>query len=72
MGQFRRGLRATAVGNYVIYYRATEDSIEVYRVLHTARQREDHLQRGAGSCSTVRRRTSTLGWDVQPFRDCPL
>ena len=43
MEQHRRGLRATAVGNYVIYYSPTEDGIEVYRVLHAARQREDQL-----------------------------
>jgi len=29
--------------NYVIYYSPTGDGIEVYRVLHAARQREDHL-----------------------------
>ena len=40
---YRPRLRATAVGNYVIYYRAIEEGIEVYRVLHAARQREDHL-----------------------------
>jgi len=39
----RPGLRATAVGNYVVYYSPTQDGIEVYRVLHAARQREDHL-----------------------------
>ena len=39
----RPGLRATAVGNYVIYYSPTQDGIQVYRVLHAARQREDHL-----------------------------
>ena len=43
MEEHRPGLRATAVGNYVIYYSSTEDGIEVYRVLHGARQREDHL-----------------------------
>jgi plasmid stabilization system protein ParE len=43
MDRFRAGLRATAVGNYVIYYRAVEQGIEVYRVLHAARQREDRL-----------------------------
>jgi len=43
MERFRAGLRATAVGNYVIYYRSVEKGIEVYRVLHAARQREDHL-----------------------------
>ncbi len=43
MEHLRRGLRATAVGNYVIYYSSTEDGIVVYRVLHAARQREDHL-----------------------------
>ena len=43
MEQFRPGLRATAVGNYVIYYCAVPDGIEVYRVLHAARRREDHL-----------------------------
>ena len=43
MEEHRPGLRATAVGNYVIYYSSTEDRIEVYRVLHAARRREDHL-----------------------------
>ena len=43
MEHYRRGLRATAVGNYVIYYSSTEDGIQVYRVLHAARRREDHL-----------------------------
>ncbi|HUT09631.1 MAG TPA: type II toxin-antitoxin system RelE/ParE family toxin [Thermoguttaceae bacterium] len=43
MEQYRPGLRATAVGNYVIYYSPTPEGIEVYRVLHGARQREDHL-----------------------------
>jgi len=41
--QYRRGLRATAVGSYVIYYRPTDDGIEIYRVLHGARRREDEL-----------------------------
>ena len=39
----RPGLRATAVGNYVVYYSGIQDGIEVYRVLHAARRREDHL-----------------------------
>ena len=43
MEQFRPGLRAWTVGNYVIYYSATDEGIEVYRVLHAARRREDLL-----------------------------
>jgi len=43
MEQYRPGLRATAVGSYVIYYSPTPDGIEVYRVLHGARQREERL-----------------------------
>ncbi len=39
----RRKLRATAVGSYVIYYGLIDDGIDVYRVLHAARRREDHL-----------------------------
>jgi toxin ParE1/3/4 len=31
------GLRSTVVGKYVIYYRRLEDGIEIFRVLHGAR-----------------------------------
>ena len=41
--QYRRGLRCFPVGNYVIYYRVLPNSIEVYRVLHAARHRDDLL-----------------------------
>ena len=37
MDRYRPGLRAWPVGNYVIYFHATPDGIEVYRVLHGAR-----------------------------------
>lgn len=43
MDQFRPGLRGTAVGNYVIYYRPTDEGIEIYRVMHAARRREGEL-----------------------------
>jgi toxin ParE1/3/4 len=33
----RPNLRAFTVGRYVIYYRPSEDAIEVIRVLHSAR-----------------------------------
>lgn len=31
------GLRSTVVGKYVIYYRLIEEGIEIFRVLHGAR-----------------------------------
>lgn len=43
MAQFRPGLRAWTIGSYVIYYSATDEGIEVCRVLHAARRREDLL-----------------------------
>jgi len=43
MDRFRAGLRAWTVGKYVIYFRKTHQGIEVYRVLHSARRREDLL-----------------------------
>ena len=43
MDRFRPGLRAWPVATYVIYYRAVDEGIEVYRVLHGARQAEDLL-----------------------------
>ena len=41
--QHRPGLRCFPVGNYFIFYRAIDDGIEVYRILHGARQLEDLL-----------------------------
>jgi toxin ParE1/3/4 len=41
--EYRPGLRTFAVGNYIIFYRAMDDGIEVYRVLHGARRLEDLL-----------------------------
>ena len=41
--RYHTGLRAFVVGNYVIYYVAIEDGIEVYRVLHAARDHEGLL-----------------------------
>lgn len=35
------GIRRTSVGNYVIYYRPSDDGIQVLRILHGARQPED-------------------------------
>src|SRR5512133_2181909 len=40
---FRRPLRTFPVGKYLIYYRLLKDGIEIYRVLHTARDAERHL-----------------------------
>lgn len=42
--QIRVGLRASPVGKYVVYYLATDDGIQVYRVLHGSRDRETHLR----------------------------
>lgn len=41
--EYRSGLRAIPVGNYIIFYHAIDDGIEVYRVLHGARQLKDLL-----------------------------
>ena len=35
--ELRPGLRSWAVGNYVIFYAATDDRLEIIRVLHGAR-----------------------------------
>lgn len=43
LDRFRPGLRATAVGQYVIYFRPVAEDVEVYRVLHGAQQGEGHL-----------------------------
>ena len=43
MDEYRPGLRASFVGNYIIFYHPLEDGIEVYRVLHGAQQFEDLL-----------------------------
>jgi toxin ParE1/3/4 len=40
LDQIREGLRASPVGKYVVYYLATGDGIQVYRVLHGARNRD--------------------------------
>lgn len=37
LDQYRPGLRAWSVGNYLVYFRKTSDGIEIYRVLHGAR-----------------------------------
>jgi toxin ParE1/3/4 len=37
MERYRLGLRAWSLGNYIIYFHATVEGIEVYRVLHGAR-----------------------------------
>ena len=41
--RYHPGLRSFVVGNYVIYYVPIERGIEVYRVLHAARDHEDLL-----------------------------
>jgi toxin ParE1/3/4 len=41
--QYRAGLRCFPVGKYVIFYHVTDDGLEIYRVLHGARQLEDLL-----------------------------
>ncbi len=41
--QYRPGLRCFPVGNYLIFYRSIDDGIEVFRVLHGARQLDDLL-----------------------------
>lgn len=41
--EYQPGLRAFPVGNYIIFYHAIDDGIEVYRVLHGARRLEDLL-----------------------------
>ena len=41
--EYRPSLRAFSVGNYVIFYHAISDGIEVYRILHGARRLEDLL-----------------------------
>mgnify|MGYP001604054192 CR=1 FL=1 len=38
--QYRAGLRSFTVGNYIIFYHPIRDGIEVYRILHGARQWE--------------------------------
>ena len=43
MDEYRPGLRASFVGNYIIFYHPRDDGIEVYRVLHGAQQFEDLL-----------------------------
>ncbi len=43
MDDYRPGLRASFVGRYIIFYHPIDDGIEVYRVLHGARQLEDLL-----------------------------
>ena len=37
LDQYRPGLRAWSVGNYLVYFRKTSGGIEIYRVLHGAR-----------------------------------
>jgi len=41
MERYRAGLRSWSLENYVVYYHVTPEGIEVYRVLHGAR---DHRQ----------------------------
>jgi toxin ParE1/3/4 len=39
-GDLRPALRSSAVGNYLLFYRATSDGIEIARVLHGMRDIE--------------------------------
>jgi plasmid stabilization system protein ParE len=39
-GNWDRGLRSLAFGNYLIFYRKTANGIEVVRVVHGARRLE--------------------------------
>ena len=41
--EYHPGLRSFPLGNYSIFYHPIKDGIEVYRVLHGARQLEDLL-----------------------------
>ena len=41
--QYRPGLRAFPVGNYIIFFEPIADGIELYRVLHGARNLDDLL-----------------------------
>ena len=43
MEQYRPGLRCFSAGNYLIFFTPVDDGIEVYRVLHGARQFQDLL-----------------------------
>lgn len=36
-GDLRPGLRSSAVGSYLLFYRATRDGIEIVRILHGRR-----------------------------------
>ena len=40
---YQPGLRCFPVGRYVIFYRVSDDAVEVYRVLHGSRRLEDLL-----------------------------
>jgi toxin ParE1/3/4 len=41
--EYRPGLRRFVVGNYLIFYHAFSDGIEVFRILHGARRLEGLL-----------------------------
>ena len=41
--QYGLGMRAFAVGNYIIFYHEIDDGIEIYRVLHGARNLDELL-----------------------------
>lgn len=43
MDRFRPGLRCFSVGAYAIFFTPTDDGVEVYRVLHGARNFENLL-----------------------------
>src|SRR5437867_2689872 len=42
------GLRSSPVGSYVIFYRPIEDGIEVFRVIHGARDIKSLFDQGPG------------------------
>jgi toxin ParE1/3/4 len=38
--RFRQGLRSIVEGSYIIFYEVTNESVDIYRVLHGARDLE--------------------------------
>ena len=44
--EFRKGMRSFAVGNYIIFYRAWSERIDILRIIHGARDLEILLVSG--------------------------
>lgn len=44
LNSLRSGLRAFPVGKYVVFFRATPDGVEIYRVLHGSRDWQSLLR----------------------------